>query len=307
MENLSDLYYFHAVAEHGGFSAAARAMGIEKTRLSRRVAALERRVGVSLLHRTTRLVTLTEAGERFRDHCQAVVEGARSAYDSVAKLQREPTETVRITCPPVMAQSYLTPILPAYLATHPKVRLELETTDRSVDLIEERFDLAVRARANIEDSTRLVARPLGRVRWVLVASPVLFAHRPRPQNLQDITKLPTISAPADSRDSLTQWVLQDVNGVQNIVPHVPQLLSGDLRVQLEAAIHGVGIALLPEPVVIHSIRIQVLEVLFSDWAAASHIIHLVYPRPRGMLPSVRSVIDYLSKHLSETIEIHRAD
>src|SRR6516164_8231470 len=130
MENLNDLAYFVAVVQHGGFSAATRATGIEKTRLSRRIAALETQLGVRLLQRNTRHIALTEAGERFFAQAQTLVEGAQSAFESVADLRREPSGTVRLSCPQVMAQSYLAPILPGYLAMYPKVRLELDTVDR---------------------------------------------------------------------------------------------------------------------------------------------------------------------------------
>jgi DNA-binding transcriptional LysR family regulator len=146
VDDFNDLIYFASVVEHHGFSAAARATGVEKTRLSRRVAALEQRLGVRLMQRSTRSLALTEAGQRFYEHCVDAVEGARVAYESVADLRREPAGTVRMSCAQVMAQNYLAPILPGFLAQHPRVDLVLDATDREVNLIDERVDLVLRSR-----------------------------------------------------------------------------------------------------------------------------------------------------------------
>src|SRR5262249_27008324 len=146
MEDLNDIYFFASVVQHGGFSAAARVIGVEKTRLSRRIPALERRPGGRLLQRTTRAPSLTEAGPRFFERSAATVEGAQAAYDSVAELRREPAGLVRMSCPVLLAQRCLAHTLPEYMTVHPKVSVFLEATDRIVSVIEERFDIAIRAK-----------------------------------------------------------------------------------------------------------------------------------------------------------------
>jgi DNA-binding transcriptional LysR family regulator len=302
MDDLNDLAYFAAVVRHGGFSAASRATGIEKTRLSRRIAALEQQLGVRLLQRSTRHISLTEAGEHFYAHCQSTLESARTAYDSVAALRREPAGMVRLSCPQVMAQSYLAPILPGFMATHPKVKLELDASDRGVDLIEERFDLALRADVHIEDSAGLVARQLGVVRRVLVASPAFLDRYRHPESPQDLAELDTLCRPGDAHDGTARWMLVDAAGNETIVRHSPRLISGDLRMQYEAAIHGLGIALLPEPIVAASVRSEVLKQVLPGWTGTMHLIYLLYPSPRGMLPSVRSLIDHLTVHLPASIQ-----
>lgn len=302
MENLNDLAYFVAVVDHGGFSAAARATGLDKTRLSRRVAMLEGRLGVRLLQRNTRHIALTDAGERFFVQAQALVEGARSALDSVADLRREPAGTVRLSCPQVMAQSYLAPILPGYLATYPKVKLELDASDRQVDLLRERFDLALRAHILIEDTTELVAKRLGDARRVLVASPSFLDAVGRPSTPQALSAMNTFSRPGDVHDGQARWTLADPSGQTVVVPHAPRLSTDDSRLQLQAAVHGIGIALLPEPIVSASVRSGALEIVLPQWSAEPHVIHLLYPSPRGMLPSVRSLIDYLTVHMPACIQ-----
>src|SRR6202040_1579201 len=147
MEDLNDIYFFASVVQYGGFSAAARTTGVEKTRLSRRIAALEKRLDVRLLQRTTRALALTEAGQRFFERCVATVEGAQAAYDSVAELRREPAGLVRLGSPVLLTQR----CLPGLYEVNPKVSVFVEATDRTVNVIEERFDIAIRAKSEIED------------------------------------------------------------------------------------------------------------------------------------------------------------
>ncbi|MCW1383686.1 LysR substrate-binding domain-containing protein [Novosphingobium sp. KCTC 2891] len=302
MEDLNDIYYFTSVVQNGGFTAAARTTGVEKTRLSRHVAALEHRVGVRLLHRTTRNIALTEAGERFYAHCQQVLEDARSAFDSVSALRKEPSGKVRMCCPVVLGQSYLAPILPSFLSAHPKVTVYLETTDRVPNLLEERFDLALRTTPAIADSTELVARDLGHVRRILVASPdFLRVAGDIGDDPASLAGKRAICSIADTADGTPRWMLFAADrDPQRLVP-TPCLVTSDLRVQLEAATQGVGIALLPEPVARSALRSGNLVHVLPAWSAPDHLVHLVYPSPRGILPSVRSLIDFLVTNLPSSI------
>ena len=307
MENLNDMAYFVSVVEHGGFSAAARATGIEKTRLSRRVSALENRLGVRLLQRNTRHVALTDAGERFFIQARTLMEGARSALESVADLRREPAGTVRLSCPQIMAQSYLAPILPGYLAAYPRVILEVDASDRPVDLLRERFDLALRAHHGDEAEIGLVARSMGQARRVLVASAGFLNAVGRPRTPNEITGMDTFSRAVDVHDGKTRWTLADPSGRVAVISHTPRLVTDDLRMQLQAAVHGMGIALLPEPIISESVRRGMLEIVIPQWSAEAHVINLLYPPPRGMLPSVRSLIDYLTLHLPACIQERSID
>lgn len=301
MNDLNDLQYFVLVVKHGGFSPAARATGIEKTLLSRHVALLEKRIGARLLHRTTRQVSLTEAGQHFYALSQAVVDGAQTAYESVEHLRREPVGLVRLSCPQVMARTYLSPLLPLYMAKYPKVRLELSAVDREVDLYEERLDIALRALTHIEETSGLVAKKLGSARRLLVASPEFLDRMGRPASIKGLSNMPTLCLPADVHDGGGRWLLHSPANEEILLQHKPCLISDDLSVQLDAAINGLGVAMLPEPIALDSIRVNALEVLMPSWEGPSHLIHLVYPTPKGMLPSVRSVIDFLSLYLPQLI------
>ncbi|WP_221796183.1 LysR substrate-binding domain-containing protein [Oceanobacter mangrovi] len=298
MDDLNDLFFFSAVVKYNGFSAAARAIGVEKTRLSRRVAELEKRLGLRLLHRSTRSMRLTEAGERFYLQCQKLVEDAQNAYESVAELQHEPSGRIKLSCPVILAQSYLAPILAGYMEAYPKVSLVVAATNRQVNLVEEGFDLALRATPVIEDSSTLVARELGGASRILIASP---GYLQRHGDLDSPTDLGALASITDIQDGGAQWLLSTADGRTQSVQLKPRLVSNDLRVQVEMAIDGMGIALLPEPLVATALRDRQLIRVLPEWSGSRHAIHLVYPRPRGMLPSVRSLIDYLREEIPKII------
>ena len=302
MHDLNDLAFFAAVVKHNGFSSASRATGTGKTRLSRRIAELEKQIGVSLLQRSTRSISLTEAGERFYERCLATVEEAEAAYECIANLRKEPVGTVRMSCPRVLAQTYLAPILAGYMAAHPKVNLVIEATDRNVSFTEERFDLALCARPQIEIMAEVVVKNLGNARRILVASSSYLRHHGAPVTPEGLPNFDTLGRSADLHGGLVRWELVNQGGISTRVNHSPKLISNDLRLQFEAAINGIGLALLPEPTVAAAIDSKVLEHVLPEWSAAENLIYLAYPRPRGILPSVRSVIDYLMKNLPAGIQ-----
>src|SRR6201982_2981399 len=207
MEDLNDLYFFASVVRYGGFSAAARTIGVEKTRLSRRLAGLERRLGVRLLQRTTRALALTNAGQRFFERCVATVEGAQAAYDSVAELRREPGGLVRLTSPVLLAQRCLAHALPGYMTVHPKVSVFVEPTDRTVNVIEERFDIVIRAKPVIEDVAGLVAKTLGNSQRVMVVCRNFLDQYGRPETPADLPKFNTVASTDDIFDGGARWTL----------------------------------------------------------------------------------------------------
>jgi DNA-binding transcriptional LysR family regulator len=293
MEDLNDIYFFASVVRYGGFSAAARTIGVEKTRLSRRIAALEKRLGVRLLQRTTRALALTDAGQRFFDRCVTTVEEAQEAYDSVAQLRREPAGLVRLSSPVLLAQRCLAHALPGYMKANPKVLVYVEATDRTVNVIEERFDIAIRAKPVIEDVAGLVAKNLGYSQRVLVVSPAFLDQYGRPQSAADLPKFDTVASTDDVFEGGARWNLTDTDMRAQQIELKPRLVTSDLRTRLQTAIHGIGIALLPEQVISAPLKEGLLERVLPNWGGAKNILHLVYPTPRGMLPSVRSLIDYL--------------
>ena len=171
MQDLNDLYYFAMVVEHGGFAAAERALGIPKSRLSRRISQLETDLGVRLLQRSTRRFAVTDVGMSVYRHAQTMLTEAQAAREVVDRLSAEPRGVVRVSVPVALAQQQLPKLLPKFLDQYPKVRLQLHIGNRRVDLINEGFDVALRVRARLDDDGSLVMRSFGQIQEMLVASP----------------------------------------------------------------------------------------------------------------------------------------
>ncbi|KZE35090.1 DNA-binding transcriptional LysR family regulator [Crenobacter luteus] len=296
MQDLNDFFYFAKVVECGGFMAAGRRLGVPKSRLSRRVAELEARLGVRLLHRTTRRLALTEVGESFYRHCEAMLAEAEAAEETIARVTAEPRGPVRVSCPEMLAKTLLAPHLPRFLAAYPQVRLLLEVTGRPVDLIEEGIDVAIRVRSRIDDSASLVARPLGISRVELVASPALVATLGQPSSPAELAGWPalTMSRP----DGRGEWRLIDAVGqLYTVTLDAPRLSGDDLMVLAAAAIAGVGAAALPTLVCHEALADGRLVRLLPGYEIPGGILHAVYPGRRHLVPAVRAFVDFLTDEL----------
>ncbi len=298
LQDLNDLYFFAAVVEHGGFSAAGRALGVPKSRLSKRVAQLEERLGVRLLQRTTRRFMVTEVGERFYTHCRAVLEEAQAAQDAVDELRAEPRGVVRLSCPVSLAQTVLAQILPDFLAQYPKMQVRVMSGDRRVDVISEGVDLAIRVRSKLDSDANLVMRSFGQSRTKVVASPGLLKALGRPAQPSELAMLPALSM--REHEGAQVWELIDASGAQVGVEVQARLITGDFAILLEAARRGMGVALLPEFVCAPAIARGELEVLLPEWSVPEGTMHFVYPSRRGMLPGVRALVDFLAERLPGT-------
>jgi len=297
LQDLNDLYFFAAVVEHGGFSAAGRALGVPKSRLSKRVAQLEERLGVRLLQRTTRRFVVTEVGERFYAHCRAVLEEAQAAQDAVDELRAEPRGVVRLSCPVSLTQTVLADVLPNFLALYPKMQVRVVSSDRRVDVIGEGYDLAIRVRTKLDTDANLVVRSFGQSRTLLVASPTLLNALGRPTVPAELSKLPGLSM--REHEGAQVWELVSATGQQVNVEMQARLITGDFAVLLESARRGFGVTLLPDFVCAPAITRGDLEVVLPDWSVPEGIMHFVYPSRRGMLPGVRALVDFLAERLPE--------
>lgn len=297
LQDLNDLYFFSAVVEHGGFSAAGRALGLPKSRLSKRVSQLEERLGVRLLQRTTRKFVVTEIGERFHEHCRAVLEEAQAAQDAVDAIRAEPRGVVRISCPVSLTRSMLAPLLPEFLDAHPQVQVRLLASNRRVDLIGEGYDIAIRVRFKLDTDATLILREFGQSSMILVASPGLWADHARPKAPDELGSLPVLSM--DEHDGAQRWKLVHMAGKHAEVDITPRLISGEFAVLMEAACHGSGVALLPESVCTVPIAQGHLERILPEWSGPEGTMHFVYPSRRGLLPGVRALVDFLAARLPE--------
>lgn len=291
MQDLNDLYFFVQVVEHGGFAAAGRALGIPKSKLSRRISLLEERLGVRLIQRSSRRFTVTGIGRIYYGHCLAMVAEARAAQEAVDRTWAEPQGTVRISCPVSLAQSRLSRIVSCFLARYPRVRVHVEATNRRVDVIDEGLDVAIRVRPPPLDDSDLVVRVLASDSSVLVASPRLLDREGRPQGPDDLARFDSLSMTVPGDDHV--WRLAGPDGAVLAVPHRPRLVTDEMMTLRQAALDGIGIVQLPELVVGEDIARGALEPILSAWAPPSGLIHAVFPSRRGLVPAVRHLIDFL--------------
>ncbi|MBL8482286.1 MAG: LysR family transcriptional regulator [Rhodocyclaceae bacterium] len=289
--DLNDLRFFALIVEHGGFSAAERHAHITKSKLSRRVALLEERLGVRLLQRSTRRLALTEAGRAFYEHCQAMVVEAEAAEQAMESLRAEPSGRVRMTCPTAMAQFYLARLVAEFMGRHARVTIELDATDRVVNLIDEGVDLALRTFGTASVEPGLVSRRVATGQMVLVASPAYVARHGGLDDPQALDGHATIGSMRDGSDQT--WALVSTDGQTLRVPHRPRLLCSDFTLQYQGALGDVGIALLPLLVAWRGLRDGHLVRLANGWASPEREINLVFASRRGMLPSIRALVDFL--------------
>jgi DNA-binding transcriptional LysR family regulator len=303
MQDLNDLYYFAMVVEHGGYAAAERALGISKSRLSRRVAHLEDELGVRLLQRSARRFAVTEVGQNVFRHAQAMLGEAQSAREAVDRLSAEPRGLVRVSCPVAIAQQQLADLLPEFLAQHPDVRVQMEVSNRRVDLINEGFDVALRVRTRLNEDGDLVMRSFGAINELLVASPRYLARHGRPTSPANLATHVTLAMAGD--DMRQRWELHGPDGRIERAEIQPRLMAHDFPVLRAAAIAGIGIALLPETVCADQVRAGALEQVLPDWSLPQGIFHAVFPTRRGLLPAVRVFIDFLAERLPPALEAGR--
>ena len=304
MQDLNDLYYFAAVVEHGGFAAAERALGIPKSRLSRRISAMEAELGVRLLQRSTRRFAVTDVGNSVYRHAQSMLLEAQAAREVVDRLSAEPRGVVRVSIPVSLAQREMPSLLPDFLARYPDVRVLLHVSNRRVDLINEGFDLAIRVRNKLDDDGSLVMRSFGRIQERLVASPAYLRRAGRPQVPEDLAGHVTLSMIED--DARQRWDLEH-NGETRRVELKPRVAGFDFPMLMALAREGVGITLLPETLCAEAVRAGELELVLPQWRLPQGIAHAVFASRRGMLPAVRAFIDHLAERLPPLLATARLE
>lgn len=294
-QDLNDLFYFAEVVDSGGFAAAGRALGIPKSKLSRRVAELEARLGVRLLQRTTRKLSLTRAGEVYHRHCVALREAAESADEAIATVQHAPRGLIRVACPITLAQSSVGDVVARFLAAHPEVRIDMQVANRVVDLVEEGIDVALRVRPSLDESGSLVVKQLGRSATLLVGAPELLARHGQPATPLDLERLDSVAMGAV--DGRAQWRLVGPHGESFRLEHRPRYIADDLLTLRAAVLRGIGIGLLPDYLCRAPLsRGKLVEVL-PGWAPPPGVVHAVFPSRRGLVPAVRAFLDYLGEHV----------
>jgi DNA-binding transcriptional LysR family regulator len=294
--DLNDLYLFAQVIEHHGFTAAGEALGVSKSHISRRITDLEANLGVRLLQRTSRRLSLTDAGEELYAHCRAMIAEAQAGEEAVRRRTAEPTGLVRASMPVAITDIVLARLLPRFMLRYPKVRLAIEASHRQVDLVEEHVDVVIRGLGFEVESSSLVQAPLCTARWGLVASPVY------------LTQTGTIGEPdalphgdllfyASINEPVTVLRLIGANGDAAIRTIQPRLQSDNIAALKEAALAGMGIAGLPLYACTREIEMGTLCVVLPEWRPREGRLAVLFPTRRGMMPAVRALVDFLKDEL----------
>lgn len=297
MQDLNDLYYFVQVVDHQGFAPAGRALGMPKSKLSRRIALLEARLGVRLIQRSTRRFAVTETGQDYYRHCQAMLVEAQAAQEVIDRVSAEPQGSVRLSCPTALLDYQLGDVLARFMARCPRVQVLLESTNRRVDVIGEGFDIAIRVRFPPLDDTDLIMRVLGDSTQRLVASPALLKTHGLsaplvPGDLAGLPSLPSLDEGPPHREHA--WHLFGPGDASATLQHSPRLVTDDRLALRLAALHGVGLVQLPTMMVRHDLQHGLLVDVLPDWRPRPGIVHAVFPSRRGLLPAVRELIDFLA-------------
>lgn len=284
--DLNELLVFARVVQAGSFTAAAKALRMPKSTVSRKVSELEERVGAQLLQRTTRTLHLTEVGRAYYAHCERIVAEAEAAELAVTRLQAGPHGLLRVTTP--LSVSFLAPLVSRFMEKYPDVQVELLCTDRAVDLMEEGFDVAVRA-GHLPDSS-LMARRLGDIERLVVASPEYLQARGAPKTPSDLTKHECLFFGKSLEGNV--WTLHaggrsvDVKVSGRLAVNEPDMLRA-------VTATGVGVALIPGQQCLEDLASGKLQRVLPDWSSAGAPVHALYPPTRHHVPKVMAFIEVL--------------
>lgn len=292
VQDLNDFYYFVKVVEYGGFAPAGRALGTPKSKLSRRIAALEDRLGTKLIYRSTRQFRVTDIGLTFLEHCKAMLVEAEAAEQAIATVQAEPSGVVKVTCPIALLHAHIGHALANFMEQYPKITVHLEATNRQIDLLAEGIDIAIRVRPPPLESSDLILKILSDRGQKLLASPSLVKRFSMPEKPSDLEPWPSLGL--GQPQYRYKWELFGPNEAVVDLQHQPRYVTTDMVALRNAAIQGIGVVQLPSLMVPNELREGSLVHVLPEWRPRREIIHLVYPSRRGLLPSVRALIDYLT-------------
>lgn len=297
MQDLNDLKLFVDVVEQNGFAAAARKLNMPRSRLSRRIGLLEERLGVRLVQRSTRHFVITEIGREYYRHCVAMLVEAEAAQEMIDRTRSEPQGVVHVSCPSSVVYFQVGEMIARFMAECPKVEVVLESTNRRVDVLREGIDVAIRVRFPPLEESDLVVKRFAESKQRLVASPRLLAGMANPPAPADLGGLPSLAWNPDRQSH--DWRLDGPDGATAIVRHRPRLVTEDMVALRLAALNGVGICQLPTMVVRQDLKDGTLVDVLPDWGPKAGIIHAAFPSRRGLLPSVRALLDFLGAEFAE--------
>ncbi len=282
---------FVAVAETESFTQAAKRLGISTAQVSRQVSALEARLATKLLHRTTRKVSVTETGQVYFQQCRQVLDGLEEAERTVTNLQSTPRGKLRITAPVIYGEKTIAPLVNDFVLRYPKLEIELNLSNRTLDLVAEGYDLAIRM-GMLESSTLMARRLASRTKYVC-ASPRYLASRGTPHSLSELEHHNCLQGSQD------HWRFQENNKTRSLKIK-GNLHCGSGWALLDAALKGVGIVQLPDYYVQPHLDSGQLVALLTQHQPPDEGIWAVYPHNRHLSPKVRFLLDHLTQGLGST-------
>jgi DNA-binding transcriptional LysR family regulator len=299
--DLNDFHLFVHIVDRGGFTAAGRTLRMPKSTLSHRMQQLEAQLGARLLNRTSRRFGVTDAGEDFYRHAVSMLREAELAEATIKGRLAEPSGTVRCTAGLATMQFAMADIIADFLPRYPKVSVVAHATDRTVDIVGENFDVAIRAHTDPLPDSNLVQRTLTAAPWYLFAGAEYLAAAGDPKTPQDLEEHPSLFMMRTGVQP--SWQLRHAREVRDqvVVPLAPRLLSDDMVGLRTAAIKGLGIVALPGYICRDVVREGALKRVLPDWIAGDATITALIPYRQGLLPSVRVFLDHLVAEFPKTV------
>tara|TARA_B100000745_G_scaffold169420_1_gene110870 strand:+ start:444 stop:1358 length:915 start_codon:yes stop_codon:yes gene_type:complete len=299
MIDLNDYFYFVHVVEKRGFSPAARALNMPKSRLSRHVSQLEERLDTRLIQRTSRHFKVTEAGQVFYQHARALIEEMEAAEAAIQSRKESLSGRVTMSCSIGVAQFVLQELVFEFLGKHPKVELVQQVTNQSVDLLSSGIDIAIRGHMEALPDSSIIQRHLANVSWHLFASPDYLARTGTPQSPYDLLKRQSLKV--GWQPATGHWSLEKTDGLKTTIPFSPQLCSDDMTTLKQAAAKGLGIVSLPAYTCRDELSDGSLVRVLPDWVSGKAHLSLVMPSRRGQSPAARALVDYLLDNIKSQI------
>ncbi|MBB6123612.1 LysR family transcriptional regulator [Sphingobium subterraneum] len=292
---LNDILVFMAIADAGSFVSGGQAMGLTRSAAGKAISRLEERLGVRLLNRTTRKLSLTDEGRAFYDHGLRVLAAVEDAESSVAGNTGTPRGLLRITVPDAFGRLVILPLLKDYLEAWPHVQMEVSLTDRVVDIVEEGFDLAIRIGVTHSDS-RLISRVIASYTVLMCASPAYLERRGEPRSVKDLADHECLLF--SSKAQRQAWRLRTEDGtVVRVTGHNRLRLDSGEAIR-DAAVAGLGIALLPEFLLESQIASSGLHAILTDITSTVDIV-LLYPSKKFIEPRARTFMDWIIRNMAD--------
>ena len=295
MDRIEAMRVFVAALDEGSLAGAGRRLGRSPAAVSRAIAFLEHHVGAELLHRTTRSLKLSEAGERYAAACRRILIDLEEADMSALGERSAPRGTLTLTAPPISGEEILRPIVDAFLDAYPAVSVNLVLLDRGANLVEEGIDVALRI-GELPDSAMVAVRVGGDVKRVVVASPRYLAAHPRIVEPADLTRHSIVTTTHFGQDA---WVFPPASGavIARSIHFKPRLLVNSVRAALASAVDGQGVTRLYTYHVAERVRDGALEIVLRDAEPQPLPVHLITPRGRTSTPKVRAFLDFAAPRL----------